>query len=170
MMGIQARDLMNVVIKPSLNAFGAFQDNVGQLLLGIAAQESQMGSYLKQIEGPALGVWQMEPATHRDIHQNFLVYRPELRSNIYMVCGMEDDNQIPPDSTMAFNLCYGCAMARVKLLRSKDPLPFFNDIAGQAIYWKNNYNSLAGKGDVAAYLNNYARFVKGYYDSISLVS
>lgn len=166
-MAIVAKDLMNMVIKPSLNAFGVFQDNVGQLLLGIAAQESQMGTYLKQELGPAIGIWQMEPKTHADIHKNFLAFRKDMLADIYKVCGMQDlpVGQIPPDNTLAYNLYYACLMARIKLLRSKDPIPAFNDIPAQATFWKNNYNSSIGKGDTAAYLNNYARFIKSFYQT-----
>jgi hypothetical protein len=41
--------------------------NAIQLLMGTAAQESHLGTYLKQINGPALGVFQMEPNTEIDI-------------------------------------------------------------------------------------------------------
>lgn len=38
-------------------------DAAVNLLLGTAAQESEFGKYIRQIRGPALGVFQMEPAT-----------------------------------------------------------------------------------------------------------
>lgn len=41
------------------------------LLLGTAAQESAFGTYLRQIGGgPARGVFQMAPATAKDIWEN----------------------------------------------------------------------------------------------------
>lgn len=164
-MAIQAKDLMDCIIRPALSAFGVFQDNVAQQLMGTAAQESQMGSYLKQIEGPALGIWQMEPKTHFDIHKNFLSYRKDMRSDIYKTCGMVDygDSQTPPDSALITNLSYACLMARIKYLRCKDALPAFGDTQAQAIFWKNNYNSGIGKGDTEAYMINYERFLKTYY-------
>ena len=37
------------------------------LLLGTAAQESAFGTYLRQVNGPALGAFQMEPATFKSV-------------------------------------------------------------------------------------------------------
>ena len=44
------------------------------LLLGTAAQESRLGEYIEQVNGPALGIFQMEPKTEIDIFRNFLTY------------------------------------------------------------------------------------------------
>jgi hypothetical protein len=49
------------------------------LLLGTALTESGDMHYLHQLgNGPALGVYQMEPTTHEDIYDNYLKYKKEL--------------------------------------------------------------------------------------------
>ena len=43
------------------------------LLMGTAAQESALGEYIRQLgNGPALGIFQMEPETFDDIVRNYL--------------------------------------------------------------------------------------------------
>ncbi|KAF0118141.1 MAG: hypothetical protein FD149_866 [Rhodospirillaceae bacterium] len=70
---------VTTVIRPTLLHLGLHSPAAEALLLGTAIQESRLGTYLRQTGGgPALGVYQMEPATHEDIWTNFLAYRPDL--------------------------------------------------------------------------------------------
>ena len=54
-MGIHPKHLAEYVIRPSLKPLGLYSLEAEQLLLGTAAVESQLGFYLHQIKGPALG-------------------------------------------------------------------------------------------------------------------
>ena len=64
---VTLRNLITSVLK-ELNLHS---DNAVNLLMGTAAQESHLGKYRKQIGGgPALGIFQMEPATFNDIVNN----------------------------------------------------------------------------------------------------
>ena len=73
-------ELLHRIQGKLLNAFvpGAEAEYAAVLLTGsgTAAVESRMGTYLRQIGGPALGIWQVEPATHLDCWDNWLDYRP----------------------------------------------------------------------------------------------
>lgn len=164
-MGINAKDLIEYIIWPSLINTGMYSKEASQLLAGTAAQESQLGSFLKQIEGPGLGLYQMEPKTHADIHTNYLKYRPMLVETIYGTCGIYNaiDGTVPDDELLVYNLKYATIMARLKYLMCPGKLPAFCDVDGQAVYWKRYYNSNIGKGDTSAYLINYERFVKPFY-------
>lgn len=165
-MGILARELMNHVIQPALERFSGFDSALAQLLIGTAAQESQLGNWLKQEQGPALGIWQMEPFTHDDIHKTFLAFRPELRKKLYLASDMKNYGaQTPPAYLLCTNLIYSCLMARIRYMRVRARIPPFNDITAQANYWKANYNTKAGKGDVSGYLLNYERFLRKYYEN-----
>ena len=166
-MGINAKDLIIKVITPALTAVKMCSDEAVQLLAGTAAQESGMGTYLTQLEGPALGIFQIEPGTHKDIHENFLRYRPQDRALILDSCQMGPlpVTTMPDDACLIYNLYYATIMCRIIYLRSKISLPQFGDIEGQASCWKGNYNSQSGKGDTAAYMINYERFLKPYYAS-----
>ena len=70
--------LQDRVIAPALDKINLWSRAVEELVHGTAIVESGL-TYLKQHgDGPALGVWQIEPATHEDLYTNFLDYRPEL--------------------------------------------------------------------------------------------
>jgi hypothetical protein len=123
-----------------------------QFLLGIAWQESKLTARRQLGGGPALGLWQMEPATYDDCWTNFLNYRGQLAEAIEAL--------LPPQieasaAALELNDEFACAMARVKLLRCPGALPAFDDIEAQANYYKQYYNG-PGAATVVQYLANWA--------------
>ena len=75
--------LLFQVINPVLRSMDAWSIAAENLILGTAVQESECGYYLHQLgDGPALGIYQMEPATHDDCWNNFLKYRHDLSDPI----------------------------------------------------------------------------------------
>lgn len=145
---IQFREL---VIRPSLRALGLYSPQAEELLLGTAIQESRL-VYLKQLGGgPALGLFQMEPATHDDIWDNYLKYHPALgRSILGLSCSPELDA-----GELVWNLLYATAMTRVHYLRVPEALPAEGDIDAQAVYWKEYYNTYLGSGTEEEYTENW---------------
>ena len=123
-----------------------------------ACVESDCGEYRKQFgDGPARGIFQMEPATHDDIWNNYLIYRDDLANVIITLADDETTSErLEMDDT------YACAMARIHYLRVKEPLPVFHDVEALAKYWKKYYNTELGKGKsshaVEKY-NEYRRFI-----------
>ncbi len=154
-MGILCKDLREVVIRPALKKLGLWSEAAENLLLGTAAQESQMGRYLRQIQGPALSIFQVEPATHQDIYDNYLIYHGHL---LGVVVGLTVP-KIPRVEQLAWNLMYAAAIARVHYRRVKEPLPDANDVSALGCYWKNHYNTLKGKGTVEEFVKNYTAMV-----------
>lgn len=163
-MGIRARHLRGRVIRPALLFVGLHSDAAEELLLGTACQESHCGEYLEQLGGgPAIGVWQMEPATHDDIWRNFLRYRPGLGSLVAMLaCARHQGSGDVRVRAEALSGCleYAAVMARIQYLRDPAPLPAAGDIPAQAAMWKRVYNTARGKGEIAEYLGNWDRFVR----------
>ncbi|WP_278368680.1 hypothetical protein [Acetobacter orientalis] len=87
----------------------------------------------------------MEPATHDDLWDNFIRYRPELQTALKRLL-----HGAPQFSCyLVVNPVYAAAMCRVHLLRQPDPLPAANDAAAWAAYWKQHYNTAAGAGVAA---------------------
>lgn len=150
MSGIAPGDLRARVIRPTLIALGLDALAAEELLLGTAAQESGCGSRLVQMSGPALGVWQMEPATHDDIWASFLAFRPELANKLQTFLF----TALPKQVQLVGNLYYACAMARVDYFRQAEPLPAPGDLESQAQYYKKHYNSGLGAASVDEYLAN----------------
>lgn len=122
------------------------------LLMGTAAVESQRGYYWRQIKGPALGIFQMEPRTERDIWENYLKYKHHLRT---MMAGFGYEG--PDETRLKYDLRYQILMARIHYLRIKAPIPA--TLAGQADYWKAHYNTHLGAGTPEKYLKAYEEYV-----------
>jgi len=140
------------VIRPVLALIGGRGDkSVEDLLLGTAAQESHLGTFLVQIKGPAKGIFQIEPHTHDSVWTNYLAFRPELAGK---VDSLGSENR---DLDLVANLAYQVAIARCIYLPIKEKIPDTRE--GQAGYWKAYYNTRAGKGSVDEYLSNFYRFV-----------
>lgn len=154
---MEALHLKGYVIEPTLKSLDLYSKAAVNLLLGTAAVESNMGQYLVQIRGPARGIYQMEPATHDDIWDNFLNFRADLGM------GIKDftDTTIRPvlADEMIGNLYYATAMARVHYLRVKEPLPHPDNIGGLASYWKKYYNTPEGRGRTSDFVKSFYQYI-----------
>ncbi len=155
-MGINAAQLREYVIQPALEEIGLYSMAAEELVLGTAAHESKLGAYLHQVKGPALGIFQMEPATYRDIWERWLPGQKELAQRLReMTCGVAGPDGIitdaPAAATMIHDLRFAAAMCRVFYRRIKAPLPAAGDLVGQAAYWKRHYNTALGKGTPEQY-------------------
>ena len=81
-MALDASQLRELVIKPALSEIELWSPAAEELVLGTAIVESRL-SFIKQLgSGPALGLWQIEPDTHRDVYDNFLEYREGLYDQV----------------------------------------------------------------------------------------
>lgn len=160
------RQLLEEVVRPTLQHLGRHSVAAEQMIMGTIAQESR-GKYLRQLGGgPALGVCQMEPLTHRDIWLNYVRHKAPLREQLLgMVCRSSADSVVtsgwPPNFELIGNLPYAVAMCRVHYLRVSAPLPAAGDVAGLAAYWKAHYNTPAGKGTEAEFIANFPRHLWG---------
>jgi len=144
------------IIRPALAAIGSDSADAAELILGTIAQESG-GQYVRQLGGgPAMGICQMEPATHDDIWGNFLRYRSSLSNSLLAAIGA---SQRPRAERMVWDLRYAVLMCRAHYLRVPEPLP--DTLEGKADYWKQHYNTADGAGTVEEYVRNYRRLVKG---------
>ena len=75
-----ASQILSLVIRPALSKINLWSHSAEELVLGTAIVESGL-TYIRQWDdGPALGLWQVEPSTQNDLYTNFLNYRPELGS------------------------------------------------------------------------------------------
>ena len=161
-MSLNVEQIRVFIVRPVCKFLGLWSEAAEELLMGTAAQESHF-SYVDQLDGsrqyvlgPALGLWQMEPATERDLFINFLKYKPELKTKVEQFFG----EWIPGCPPLMGDLHYQAALARLHYYRVKEALPGVADLRGQARYWKQYYNTFRGKGTVEEYIQNYHQFVK----------
>ena len=147
---IDREQFIELIIEPTLEDLGLYSTAASELVLGTCLQESQL-RYLKQLgTGPALGVCQMEPATHDDLWANYLQYRGKLAAAVMDIGG-------PDALDLIHNLKYAVAMCRVHYRRVREPLPQAGDLKRQAAYWKKYYNTNLGKGTEEEYINSWRK-------------
>jgi len=138
-----ARRFLCEVINPTLKEMDLYSPAEAQLLLGTAIQESLL-IYRKQLEsGRALSYYQIEPATHNDIWENYLKYKPELAAKLIKLMSSPDADKL---HELQYNDRYATGIARVYYLRKRKSTPSLNDISAIAGFWKDNYNTEGGKG------------------------
>ena len=144
-------------IRSTLLELGLLTDKVNnnglRMVLGTACKESECGRYLYQLgNGPARGVYQMEPDTADDVTTNFLNFHPDLKEKVFKYKLTNDWEEL------AWNLKLSTLMCRVDYYRFKEPLP--NYLAGQAQYWKKYYNTEDGDGTITEYVNAWNTFIQ----------
>lgn len=137
------------VVRPALRHIGLHDPRAENLVLTTGAAESRY-AYVVQVRGPALGPWQMEPATHDDIWANYLRYRPYLAALVGDLRSRKGTTDGAAE--LVWNWAYAAAMCRVHYRRVPDPLPDALDLAAQARYWKAHYNTVAGRGTVPGFV------------------
>lgn len=152
---------LNSVVRVALNRMGLPSVAAERILMGTAAHESHF-VYTQQLGGgPALGYFQMEPKTHDDCWNNYLKYRPMLIRGVEacMVPAVKHTAEL-----MRTNSIYAAAMARVRYMRAPGPIPL--DGLGMARYWKDNYNTVLGRGTVQEFINDWNHYLSGIYSKI----
>lgn len=132
------------------------------LLMLTAAQESHLGKYIQQLgNGPARGIFQMEPKTLQDLYDNFLKYnkqKADVLQSFRTSCSLETD--------LTGNLLFQIAAARLQYYRKPEKLPAKKDfddgfeyITDLAKCWKAHWNTKLGKGTVQEAVQNYYKYV-----------
>lgn len=157
--GLDLYQVKSQIVLPTLEAIGLYSPSAVNLLTGTALAESGL-IYLHQLNGgPALGLWQMEPATYNDCWSNFLSFDTQiaLRTQIESLMSSRavsfrplivvDAPSCPARQEVITNLAYACAMARVKYFRAPQDLPPADDARALSEYHKDIYNTSLGAAD-----------------------
>jgi hypothetical protein len=154
----QFRGLVTDVLQmfgSAVNSSSFYSESAVELLMLTAAQETHLGRYLKQVRGPALGVFQMEPNTYEDIWQNYICYRQSLLDGLNLWYGASGvDWQL----RMRGDLVYQTIMSRIFYMRIPAALPAKDEPMGLAYYWKKYYNTKYGKGTPEEAYRNYIKY------------
>lgn len=160
--GIDLQQFHDFVAYPTLEFLGLNSKAARRLLLGTIAHES-LGTSLDQILGPsdrtlgpAIGLYQIEPATHDDLYENYLAFHQNLKEKVMSLRARQPD----PHVQLATNLAYATAIARLIYWRQPEALPAEDDIEGLANYWKTYYNTPAGAGTPSQWGLHYSRDVR----------
>lgn len=154
---IDNKQLRELIIKPTLDGLQMYSTEAEELLVFTCACESLGGTYLKQVKGPALGIYQMEPATYTDIWQNYIKNHGGVVNllTLNFAC-----HNMPLPERMIYDLKFATAMARLHYRRRKEPLPKATDIEGIWEYYKKYYNTELGKAEKETSIKHYQKFLK----------
>ena len=135
-MTIDAALFSEQVIKPTLEYLQMYSRAAEKLLLGTAAQESNLDPFYQHNQG--IGLFQISADQHRHIWDTYLAFLPDLAS---MVRGLASQRLflINPDQELKTNLAYSTAIAWVIYLQSECQLPEPEDIDGLCQCWAVNF-------------------------------
>lgn len=143
------RDLIDATLKGLEEKTGGLikcTEEARELLMMTCAHESHLGTYRKQIGGPALGIFQMEPATFKDLQENFIAHRKVLKDLV----GHRKPEELVEDDVLAI------MMARIHYFRYPESIP--KDPVGMSELAKKRYNTVAGKATAEKYLQDYQKY------------
>ena len=147
MSGLNLGQLKHLVVAPACAAIGLDSPAAINLVAGTALAESA-GTYLHQLgSGPALGLWEVEPATAHDVFDRWLGLsdQAELRAKVLALlpAGADIEERLVTD------LRFAAVMCRLRYRMAEPPLPAADDAAGLAGYHKSVYNTAGGAANVA---------------------
>ena len=158
-MALNASQLRELVIKPALSEIELWSPAAQELVLGTAIVESRL-SFIKQLgSGPAFGLWQIEPDTHRDVYQNVLEYRESFYDQVMSLSAPGQTFE----ENLTSNMQYGAAICRLCCYRAPEALPDEGDLQGQAAYWKRYYNTPLGAGTEGKYIAEVEETLRNSY-------
>ena len=138
------------IIDWTLKKIDMYSKDAASMVYTTGMAESKY-KYLSQMgDGPAIGFFQLEPATMKDIMENYVAYRKPILESLKSLGYAEDDSEYRVKSNIALQV----AFCRLKYKRDPFPLPKHSDTQGQAEYWKRVYNSELGIGTVEHFLES----------------
>lgn len=141
----QLRSVIQRTLKKFEELGGAtYSEEAVELLMMVAAHESNLGTYLRQLGGgPALGLYQHEPETIRDLYRVVISKNQKLDFAVSKFVPSSKSLSAKDYSELVeTDLRYATVLARVHFMRFKEPIPKDNE--GMAQYAKKHWNTEAG--------------------------
>ena len=129
-------------------------DSIVKMIFETACVESNCGEYIKQINGPACGIFQIEPNTAQDIIDNYIKYRSRYKD----IFDMLYIKAFTLSQNLKYNLAFSVFMCRMFYMRIKESIP--NTVEKRAEYWKKYYNTEQGKGTTTEYIRKVGKYGK----------
>lgn len=146
------------LITRTLKSIDKYSPDAVELLMLTAAHESLLGHYLYQYGGgPALGVFQCEPATHLD-HWRYLNIKRNSDPALYNIIIGALGTDAPDLLRLESDLVYQIVDCRLHYLMIPQPLPPLSDVIGMARYWDTHWNRNPEKGFPTQAVENYFKY------------
>ena len=143
----QMKDIISEVLSILENYTGIQKTKEAvNLVYETGMAESGYRALVQKGGGPAVSFFQIEPATGRDIFNNYVEYRQTLVEALIQF-GLDPMNL---DFCIKTNIAIAICMCRFHYRRVPSAIPKTKE--GRAKYWKKYYNTELGKGSVEHYL------------------
>ncbi len=132
------------IVRPALALLGpALSTRFAEdLMIATCAQESRLGEYVHQVNGPALGIYQIEPASLHDLWFWVQHRRPRWDGAFAAVGVSPAATSVNED--VLYNLRLATLVARLFYYRVPAPLPTESTLENLWGYYKPFYNTSLG--------------------------
>lgn len=153
------KQFRELIVRPTLKALQLWSDRAEEILVATAAHESYGLRYIKQVKGPALSFYQIEPATAREVWNRWLPKQAAtLRDLAEITSEFRAGDHL--ETKLLVDLRFATVLARLNYRRFPEALPPASDVPGMAALWKKRWNTVAGAGTTEQFITNYERFVR----------
>lgn len=161
---INVTDFRDLIIRPTLDELAKAEPRINSdaavaLLLGTALCESELKFLRQRVDGGfgrAVSLYQIEPATHKDVKRYLNERKPNLARRVFGLSTVID----PDDFELATNFRYATAIARIKFWMDPQPLPSADNIRGLAGEYKRIWNTELGKATAQRFIKFYQQYGK----------
>lgn len=147
------------IVAPTLGALQIRNPNMPELLVFTCAVESAGGTYVRQIKGPALGIYQIEPTTFSDLFANYILRKPDVLNLFTLNLGL---HRMPSPEQVITDLRLATALAACLYMYRKARLPEKSILDADGLWdiYKPLYNTVKGKSEKESSIKAYQRFIK----------
>lgn len=127
------------------------------LLMETSAVESSRGYIVRQVGGPARGIFQMEPTTERCMRSWLKDNFPRVHDEVMAFY----DKKKSPEWNLTHNVPYNVAMSTAYYWRRMGDSLAGNitTLEDRAKVWKTHYNTYLGKGSIAGYIKKAGKYL-----------
>ena len=127
------------------------------LLMETSAVESSRGYIVRQVGGPARGIFQMEPTTEQCMRSWLKDNFPRVHDEVMAFY----DKKKSPEWNLTHNVPYNVAMSTAYYWRRMGDSLAGNitTLEDRAKVWKTHYNTYLGKGSIAGYIKKAGKYL-----------
>jgi hypothetical protein len=137
-MGIFSPDLLQYVIRPTLERLGEFNPQAQMQLLLTAACESNLGEHIQK-QSLGFGLYRISAKAHQQHWDEYLAFKPDLASDIR---GLASQHEFlsHPHLELTTNLSYATAIAYSMYQKQTPHWPKEFDLIAMATLWATTFD------------------------------
>tara|TARA_B100001250_G_scaffold414497_1_gene453257 strand:+ start:1390 stop:1857 length:468 start_codon:yes stop_codon:yes gene_type:complete len=139
------------IVEYALYKIDSYSDDALAMVVRTGMAESGYRALKGYGDGnPAIGFFQIEPATLHDMIDNYIKYRSHYEIALIDL-GMKLNKEDLLISVKS-NIAVQAALCRLHYRRDRHAIPSWDDLESQGKYWKRVYNTNEGRGTVKHFI------------------